>query len=100
MTIEGDVQERVRGVLDTLVGSGRETGSQAAAYRHGVLVADAVAGYADAAGRRPVTPDTLFHSFSTAKGVRATLVHVLVADPGTAAQLVGNEVHAALAHTD
>ncbi|KAA6215705.1 serine hydrolase domain-containing protein [Streptomyces filamentosus] len=65
-----DLQAQVESVLGSLVDSGRETGAQAAAYLHGELIVDARAG--DGVG-----PDSLFHSFSTGKGVTATLVHVL-----------------------
>jgi CubicO group peptidase (beta-lactamase class C family) len=51
---------------------------QVAVYHQGVLVVDAVAGLADPMTGREVTTDTLFHSFSTGKGVTATVVHVLV----------------------
>ncbi|MEV8312139.1 serine hydrolase domain-containing protein [Streptomyces flavidovirens] len=77
MTVAADVQQRTQRVLDHLVESGRETGLQAAAYRKGELVAHAVAGVADRVSGAPVTEDTLFHSFSTAKGVTATVAHVL-----------------------
>ncbi|MFY1687691.1 serine hydrolase [Plantactinospora sp. WMMB782] len=63
------MQDRVQAVLDRLVASGQETGLQAAAYLHGELVVDAVAGLADPGTGTAVTRDTLFHSFSTGKGV-------------------------------
>jgi CubicO group peptidase (beta-lactamase class C family) len=72
-----DVQQRVQVALDRLVASGRETGLQAAAYFRGELVASAAAGIADPVTEEPLTTSTLVHSFSTAKGVTATLAHVL-----------------------
>jgi CubicO group peptidase (beta-lactamase class C family) len=71
------VQPRVQKVVEQLVGSGRETGLQAAAYWRGELVVDAAAGVADPATGAPVDGQTLFHSFSTGKGVTATVAHVL-----------------------
>ncbi|MCO1657488.1 beta-lactamase family protein [Pseudonocardia sp. S2-4] len=68
----------VQGILDELVGSGAELGLQAAVYRRGELVVDAVAGTADPATGRPVAPDTPFYAASTGKGVTATVVNVLV----------------------
>jgi CubicO group peptidase (beta-lactamase class C family) len=73
-----DVRKQVQEAIDTLVESGTETGVQVAVYRHGALVVDAVAGVADPATARPMTPDTPIHSTSTGKGVTATVVHVLV----------------------
>jgi CubicO group peptidase (beta-lactamase class C family) len=71
----GDLAQRIRELLDGLVGSGSEHGVQAAVYHRGKLVADVVAG--EAAPGRPVTPDTLFYAASAGKGVAATVVHVL-----------------------
>ncbi|WP_369146061.1 serine hydrolase domain-containing protein [Streptomyces sp. R44] len=67
-----DVQARVEDVVRRLVDSGRESAVQVAAYRHGELIVDAYAG-------EGVDAASLLHSFSTGKGVTATLVHVLVA---------------------
>ncbi|MEU6999325.1 serine hydrolase domain-containing protein [Nonomuraea sp. NPDC046570] len=72
-----DVRTRVRETIDQLVESGRETGVQVAAYLDGELIVDAWAGVADPASGRPVDGDTLFHGFSTGKGVTATVAHVL-----------------------
>jgi CubicO group peptidase (beta-lactamase class C family) len=74
------LQHRVQDVLDELVASGAETGLQVAVRHQGQRVVDAVAGVADPATGRPVTPDTPFFSFSTAKGVAALLAHLLVRD--------------------
>ncbi|MFL6071940.1 MAG: serine hydrolase domain-containing protein [Mycobacteriales bacterium] len=72
-----ELQETVQRTLDELVAGGAARGLQAAVYRHGVPVVDAVAGVADPATGRPVTPDTPFWSASTGKGMAATVVHVL-----------------------
>ncbi|MER5627142.1 serine hydrolase domain-containing protein [Streptosporangium sp. NPDC002544] len=73
-----DMQKLVQEAADRLVESGTERGLQVAVYRHGDLVVDVVAGVADPATGRPVTPDTPFYSASTGKGVTSTVVHVLV----------------------
>ncbi|MDI2129008.1 serine hydrolase domain-containing protein [Yinghuangia seranimata] len=75
------MQNLVQQAVDQLVESGAELGVQVAVYRHGELVVDAVAGVADPGSGRPVTSDVPFYSASTAKGVTATVVHVL-ADRG------------------
>lgn len=73
------IQEKIQRRIDTLVGTGAETGVQVAVYRDGELIVDAVAGTADRATGRPVTAGTPIFSFSTAKNVTATLAHLLVA---------------------
>ena len=73
-----EMQRRVQGALDQLVASGVERGLQVAVYRHGEVVVDAVAGVADPATGRPVTPDTPFYVYSTGKGATATVAHRLV----------------------
>ena len=45
--------------------------------RHGEVVVDVWAGYADTLGERPWTRDTLAVSFSTTKGVASTVIHRL-----------------------
>lgn len=72
-----DLQERVQASLDELVVSGAETGLQAAVYTRGRLIADAVSGQADPAAGTAVSSGTLFFAVSAAKGVAATLAHVL-----------------------
>jgi CubicO group peptidase (beta-lactamase class C family) len=73
-----DLQEQVQVLIDGLVETGAENGLQAAVYRRGELLVDAVAGTADPVTGRPVTSDTVFYSASTAKGVTATVIHLLV----------------------
>jgi CubicO group peptidase (beta-lactamase class C family) len=73
-----ELQKRVQEVIDGLVESGAENGVQAAVYRRGELIVDAVAGVADGVTGRPVSSDTLFYAASTVKGVTSTVVHVLV----------------------
>src|SRR5918994_773751 len=72
-----DIQQQVQDAMDDLVESGAGGGLQAAVYRHGEPVVDAVAGVADPATGRLVTSDTPFFSYSIGKGVAATVVHVL-----------------------
>jgi CubicO group peptidase (beta-lactamase class C family) len=59
----------------------REGGGALTVRMRGETVVDLVTGYADGAGTRPWTPDTLAISFSTTKGVASTVVHRL-ADRG------------------
>jgi CubicO group peptidase (beta-lactamase class C family) len=73
----------VQEIADELVASGAERGVQVAAYVDGKQVVDVVAGLADPATGRPVTPDTLFYNWSIGKGATATLVHRLGLDPET-----------------
>jgi CubicO group peptidase (beta-lactamase class C family) len=77
MSTTTDMQQHVQNAIEQLVASGEERGLQVAVYQHGVQVVDAVAGVADLATGRLVTPDTPFFSFSIGKGVAATVVHVL-----------------------
>ena len=72
-----DLQARIQACLDELVASGAETGLQAAVYARGRLVADAVSGQADSGTGTAVTSGTMFFAVSAAKGVAATLAHVL-----------------------
>lgn len=72
-----DVRQQVQEAIDRLVESGAERGLQVAVYRHGAPVVDAVAGVAEPATGRPVTPDTPIFSYSIGKGVASTVVHVL-----------------------
>jgi CubicO group peptidase (beta-lactamase class C family) len=72
-----DVQKQVQAVIDELVESGAERGMAVAAYHHGELVVDAVAGIADPRTGRPVTSGTPFYNFSIGKGATATVAHIL-----------------------
>jgi CubicO group peptidase (beta-lactamase class C family) len=76
--MSSNLQQLVQDSIDELVGSGAETGVQVAAYHHGDLVVDAVAGVADQETGRQVTSDTPFYSASTGKGASATVANVLV----------------------
>jgi CubicO group peptidase (beta-lactamase class C family) len=67
----------VDALLDELVGSGAEVGLQVAVLRHGHPVVDAARGVADPRTGAPVEPGTLFWAGSTAKGVAASVAHVL-----------------------
>src|SRR3954447_3059966 len=70
-------QAAVQQLVDDLVAAGDEVGVQVAVLREGDLVVDAVGGLADPDAGRPVLPGTLFYAASTAKGVAATVAHVL-----------------------
>jgi CubicO group peptidase (beta-lactamase class C family) len=87
-----DLQAEVQAAAGEMVDAGTETGLQVAVLRHGRVVAEVVSGVEDpqdllppggttppsprGAGA-PVTPGTLFYAASTAKGVAASLAHVL-----------------------
>ena len=71
------LQAQVQKTIDSLVAAGREIGVQIAAYLDGRLIINAVSGLADDSTGNKVTPDTPFFSFSTAKGLTSTAVHVL-----------------------
>lgn len=73
-----DLQQQVQQAIDGLVESGAERGLQVAVYWRGDLVVDTVAGVADPATGRLVTPDTPFYAYSVGKGATATVAHVLV----------------------
>jgi CubicO group peptidase (beta-lactamase class C family) len=75
--IDREVQKQVQRAIDQQVDAGNERGLQVAAYRGRDLVVDAVAGIADPADGRRVTPDTPFYNFSVGKGAASTVVHVL-----------------------
>ena len=72
-----DLQAQVQAAADEMVAAGTETGLQVAVHRHGRVVADVVSGVADPQAGTSVTPATLFYAASTAKGVAASLAHVL-----------------------
>lgn len=72
-----DLQAQVQAAADEMVAAGTETGLQVAVHRHGRVVADVVSGVEDSRTGAPVTPGTLFYAASTAKGVAASLAHVL-----------------------
>jgi CubicO group peptidase (beta-lactamase class C family) len=55
-----DIQKQVQQGIDQLVETGAERRLEVAAYHHGDLVVDAIAGAADPASGRPVTSDTPF----------------------------------------
>lgn len=72
-----DMRTIVQDIADELVVSGAERGLQVAVYRRGELLADVVAGVADAETGRPFASDTPVYATSTGKGVTAAVVHVL-----------------------
>jgi CubicO group peptidase (beta-lactamase class C family) len=69
-------QAHIQSLIDDLVTAGPEAGLQVAAYHKGRLVVDAWAG-ADTLKHKPVDGDTLFVTFSTTKGITATVIHLL-----------------------
>ncbi len=77
-TTETGLNAKVLDLLERQIAEGRQIGVQVCAYRHGERIVDAWAGTMGEDDPRPVRADTLFHSFSTTKGVAATAVHILV----------------------
>ena len=72
-----DLQARLQKAAGEMVAAGTETGLQIAVRRHGRVAADVTAGLADPENGVPVEPGTLFFAASAAKGVAASLAHVL-----------------------
>jgi CubicO group peptidase (beta-lactamase class C family) len=70
-----DANDKVRAALERLITSG-EVGLQVAAYKDGELVVDTWAGMADRDSGRAVDGETMFPSFSSAKGPTSTAVHI------------------------
>lgn len=68
----------VDALLDELVDSGAEVGLQVAVVRDGRTLVDVARGVADPRTASPVDSGTLFWAGSTAKGVAASVAHVLV----------------------
>src|SRR5262249_30479041 len=77
-TTSVDLQDKVQQAIDEMVESGSERGLQVTVYRHGKLVADAVAGVADPESRRKYTSATPVYCYSVCKAAASTLVHMLV----------------------
>ncbi|HEY7359776.1 MAG TPA: serine hydrolase domain-containing protein, partial [Streptosporangiaceae bacterium] len=71
------VQAEIEAAAHELVTSGAEIGLQVAVLKNGHLVADVASGVADPRTGEAVSGDTLFYAASTAKGVAATVAHVL-----------------------
>ena len=72
-----DLQADIQAVAEEMVASGAETGLQVAVHRRGRVAADVAAGVADPRTGAEVRPGTLFYAVSAAKGVAASLAHVL-----------------------
>ena len=72
-----DLQAEIQAAADEMVASAAETGLQVAVCRRGQVAADVTAGVADPRTGARVRPGTLFYAVSTAKGVAASLAHVL-----------------------
>src|SRR5437868_2657319 len=72
-----DTNQRVADLIQTQVAEGRQIGIQVCAYLKGEVIVDTWAGTMGPDDARQVGADTLFMSFSTTKGVTATLLHLL-----------------------
>ena len=75
------LNDKVHDLLLQQIAEGRQLGTQVCAYRNGEVIVDTWAGAMSPHEPRPVQSDSLFSSYSTTKGVAATLVHML-ADRG------------------
>ncbi len=80
-TVESAVNARITQLIHRQIEEGRQLGVQVCAYLDGKVVVDTWAGKVAPGDERPVGPGTLFSSFSTTKGVAATMLHIL-ADRG------------------
>jgi len=72
---------RLSEAFDAQLERGLHYGAQLAVWRNGSPVFSRTGGYADAAGKRPVRPETPFMIYSVTKSFVATAVHML-ADRG------------------
>src|SRR5690606_34296078 len=81
MSVSNPVSTSIKQLIDRQVEEGRQIGVQVCAYKDGAPIVDEVAGTLGPDDSRPVQPDSLFHCWSTTKGVASTLVHIL-ADRG------------------
>ncbi len=73
----GNLQKRLKGLLERLVAEGKERGLQLAVVHEGELIVDVWVGEADHGTQKAVDGDTLFPVFSVSKGLAATVVHRL-----------------------
>lgn len=71
-----EVQEQVQIAIDRLSATSG-VGIQVAVSHRGRMAVDAVSGWRDLNRVKPVEPDTLFFAASTAKGIAASVIHVL-----------------------
>jgi CubicO group peptidase (beta-lactamase class C family) len=72
-----DLQDVIQAAADEMVASGAETGLQVAVRHQGRVAAEVASGVADPRTGAAVRPGTLFYAASAAKGVAASLAHVL-----------------------
>ncbi|MCC6386155.1 MAG: beta-lactamase family protein [Dehalococcoidia bacterium] len=75
--MDSELNGRVKALIARQIAEGRQIGTQVCAYRDGHLIVDAWDGQMGAHDERRVGPDSLFSSFSTTKGVAATILHML-----------------------
>lgn len=65
-------------VFNSQITKGLHFGAQLVMVRHGQVVLDRVAGFANVRKKRPVTKNTLFHCFSITKPFTAICIHKLI----------------------
>ena len=75
--LQAAIQAAIQAAADEMVAAGQETGLQITVHQHGHVIADVVSGVADPRTGTLVSPGTLFYAVSAAKGVAASLAHVL-----------------------
>ncbi|MFS8008905.1 putative beta-lactamase/transpeptidase [Helianthus anomalus] len=81
MTVQSDVEAKLRRFLVELKDTDRILGIQVCAYKDGQVIIDNVAGVLGKYNRRPVQPNNLFPVFLVTKAVTAGMIHWL-ADKG------------------
>jgi CubicO group peptidase (beta-lactamase class C family) len=71
---------RINETFDQMLADGLHPGAQLVVLRHGQVVVDRAAGWANIARKVPVTPDTPFNSYSITKPFTGMCIHRLVED--------------------
>ncbi len=71
-------KQRIVSIFDRFLAEDWHPGAQLVVLRHGQVVIDRSAGWADTARRRPVTPETQFLTYSVTKAFTGMCVHRLI----------------------
>lgn len=72
------MQKRISSTIDRVLKNGEALGIQVCVYHKGEVVINLSGGECGPVDPRPITPNTLFNSFSCGKALSALLVHVMV----------------------